>query len=258
VDTSHDIWAENIFDFQDIDAGTGHFSIEEVEEGRARFGFTDEERKVNLNTAPQEVLENLFSQLDLPVELVANLLDWIDPDEDDRNHGRGAEKEYYEHLASPYSPKNAFLEHFEELLHIKGFTPEVMKKLQAVATVYGSGQINLNTARRETFQALGLDSAFYEKVLRWRLGPDGLRGTAEDGIAKGVLDFVTQLEQGEGLSVKEKILLNKYQNYFRVTSTAFHVRIKAMSATGLKKEAVAILAIKKGKDVEVVYWHENE
>lgn len=258
VDTLQDIWANNPAEFKEILVGKNQFSVEVEENGQIRYGLTDEESKVNLNTFPQEVLENLFAQLEIDPDLVANLMDWIDSDDDDRNHGRGAEKEYYEHLKAPYSPKNAPLENMEELLLVKGLTPAIVEKLRERATVYGSGKINLNTAPAETFKVLGFEDEFTAKVAQFRLGKDSLPGTEDDGVAYSPSSFISELSVKQGLEGKEKILLNKFQNYFRVTSTAFRLRAKALSALGSEKELSAILSIKKGKDVEVVFWHENK
>jgi general secretion pathway protein K len=55
--------------------------------------------------------------------IVAAILDWQDPDS--LLHIGGAEQDYYESLAVPYACKNAPLENLEELMLVRGITPEL-------------------------------------------------------------------------------------------------------------------------------------
>ncbi|MDM8561346.1 hypothetical protein [Candidatus Parabeggiatoa sp. HSG14] len=96
------------------------------------------------------------------------LIDWTDPDELKR--ANGAEKEYYEELATPYKPRNRQLETVEELLLIKGFD-EVFKdvEIETVFTVYGRHTrkgVNPNLATREALLLLpGLDEETVDTIL---------------------------------------------------------------------------------------------
>ncbi|MFQ5586332.1 MAG: general secretion pathway protein GspK, partial [Thermodesulfobacteriota bacterium] len=63
--------------------------------------------------------------------------------------------DYYQHLPHPYLPKNNYLATLEELLMVKGYTPEIFETIAPFITVYGTdGRININTARREVIMAL--------------------------------------------------------------------------------------------------------
>lgn len=93
-----------------------------------RFGITDEASKLNLNTATEQQLTTLLSQV-LPPEfeaadLVQAILDWRDPDDDPQE--RGAESEYYASLVTPYRAKNGLFESVEELLMVKGIDGRVL------------------------------------------------------------------------------------------------------------------------------------
>jgi len=79
-----------------------------------QYGVVDEASKVNLNTAPEEMLSPLPG---MTPEIAAAILDWRDVD-GDLTVG-GAESEYYLLLPEPYECKNAPLETVEELLLIK-------------------------------------------------------------------------------------------------------------------------------------------
>jgi len=92
-------------------------------------------------------------------EIIDALTDWIDAD--DRESDYGAEDSYYQSLNPPYSCKNGPVETMEELLLVKGITPELLyggpgrPGLADFLTVYGTdGHININTAPAELLQAL--------------------------------------------------------------------------------------------------------
>jgi len=93
------------------------------------FGLTDEAGKINLNSASQEMLQNLPG---MTAELAASIIDWRDEDSDVTTGG--AESEYYLLQADAYECKNAELETVDEILRIKGASQELL---------YGE-DINLN------------------------------------------------------------------------------------------------------------------
>lgn len=85
------------------------------------FGITDEAGKVNLSTAGATRLMALPGMTN---EAAASIVDWCDGDE--IATAGGVESSYYTTLAEPYSSKNARLETPEEVLLIKGVTPEML------------------------------------------------------------------------------------------------------------------------------------
>ena len=52
------------------------------------------------------------------------ILDWLDEDEEPREYG--AESDYYSSLSPPYAAKNGQLETVEELLLVRGVTPQLL------------------------------------------------------------------------------------------------------------------------------------
>ena len=60
----------------------------------------------------------------MTVDTADAILDWLDEDDDPRQYG--AEYDYYGGLAEPYAPKNGPLESLEELLLVRGVTPELL------------------------------------------------------------------------------------------------------------------------------------
>jgi len=82
-----------------------------------RYGLTDEASKLNIN----EASETMFSRLPglKPAQAQA-LWDFLDVDNTPRPEG--AEQEYYDLLATPYSVRNGPLASVDELLLVRGFT----------------------------------------------------------------------------------------------------------------------------------------
>lgn len=93
--------------------------------------------------------------------IIDSIKDWLDSDED--ISGRGAESAYYQTLAPPYNSKNGALDSLDELLLVQGITPEIFfgaegkPGIRDFLTVYGDGQININTAPKMVLMALSVD-----------------------------------------------------------------------------------------------------
>ncbi|HEX9264123.1 MAG TPA: hypothetical protein VF977_07120 [Candidatus Binatia bacterium] len=105
----------------------GSFQEETLGAGLVRVRLMDESAKINLNRVNEETLRRVFTNLGIDEArrdtLVDSIMDWRDTDDLHRTHG--AESEYYESLSPPYSAKNGPLDTVEDLLWIKGMTPEL-------------------------------------------------------------------------------------------------------------------------------------
>jgi hypothetical protein len=101
---------------------------------RVRYGLVDESAKLNLNLLDELPKELQLSDEDIEswllyvpgmtTELIAAIRDWIDADSDIRPGG--AESETYEALQPPYAAKNGPLESLDELLLVRGVTPQLL------------------------------------------------------------------------------------------------------------------------------------
>lgn len=60
----------------------------------------------------------------MSIDIADAILDWLDEDEEPRPYG--AELEYYSTLPTPYAPKNGPIESVEELLLVRGVTPQLL------------------------------------------------------------------------------------------------------------------------------------
>jgi type II secretory pathway component PulK len=99
-----------------------------------RYGVIDESAKINVNALlkldktgniAKQILMSLPNPTNADLDSISDaILDWIDADEDPRPNG--AESTYYSSLTPAYSCKNGPLDSVEELLLVKGVTPQLL------------------------------------------------------------------------------------------------------------------------------------
>jgi len=158
-------------------------------QGECELRIMSEAGKININTISEMTLRKLIGNLGLEVEkrdvVVDSILDWRDPDDFLRING--AENDYYQSLKEPYRCKNANLDSIEELLLVKGVTPELFygRKgtkageegaktsdvgLKEVFSVYAPGeQVDINSASFPVLRAvLGVPSEVAKAILKAR------------------------------------------------------------------------------------------
>jgi len=131
--------------------------------GKCEVRILGEDGKININTVSDNLLRKIIGNLGLVGEardvVVDSILDWRDSDDFYRING--AENDYYQSLPNPYECKNGNLDTIEELLLIKGVTPDLFhgtrKKeedgksekigLKDIFSIYASGeQVDINSA----------------------------------------------------------------------------------------------------------------
>jgi len=101
-----------------------------------RYGLEDESSRLNVNfllIADQQTEDGgrqlLMGLPGMTEEIADAILDWLD--EDDQVREFGAEIDYYSGLEPAYAPKNGPLESIEELLLVRGVTPELLLGVDA-------------------------------------------------------------------------------------------------------------------------------
>lgn len=105
-----------------------------------------------------------FKDLAEPGDIINPIKDWLDSGDNDAITGlNGAENDYYQNLKPPYSCRNGPFRHLDELVLVKGITPEIFHSVEQkfagisqYLTVYGAtksdqkftfdGKININTS----------------------------------------------------------------------------------------------------------------
>jgi general secretion pathway protein K len=150
-----------------VPLGAGHFS----------YRLSDEEARLNLNSAAPDRVSRLFEALGVDkIErdtIIASIQDWRDPNEDHRLNGAESEDTYLK-LPVPYRSKNANFDSVNELLQIKGVTPAMLEGVDGkpgladVVTVKTPGQVNINTAGPVVMRALNISDAEYTEIVQSR------------------------------------------------------------------------------------------
>lgn len=221
-------------------------SKENVEQWKGKFilSIEDEERRINLNTATKSMLD----KLGLKEDIVCAIIDWRDNDE--ITLPDGAEDGYYQSLNKPYHCKNAPFESIEELLLVKGVTSEILygeDNISQLITVYGKGQININTASKKVLSTLpGLNEELAQNIIDYRAGGDLEEGTKDDIIFEKSQDIENVDEDIKNKYSQFKDFITTKSNNFRITSV------------GIKDKVVSkIIAIFNKETDKIIYWKEE-
>lgn len=254
-------WSSNSAYFKDIAVGAvkcdiGYSLGETQEDGTFRWGLIDESGKININTADLAQLRRLFQFVlkvdeNTALDLAACIIDFRDKDDTSEVPAGGAENTYYKGLRFSYEAKNAPFEVLDELLFVKGITPDFFMKLRDFVTVYGNGMVNINTASKQVLVALGLSENTAAKIITFRAAQDAIEATADDNVFDSS-DIVQKLKMGVNLSGEEILLLQEVTNTkFSIASQYFtamaRVRFKNRKYTS---SFTAVIDL-SGK---IVYW----
>ena len=224
-DSLDELWSQGIIDYP---VGDGRVSIR-IEDLRGKLAINSLVVDNNPQTVMVDRFYRLFSALELPppanpAELTAALIDWLDGDDVTHRTIRdgereiptaGAEDAYYLGLAPAYRCKNGPLHTLDELVNIKGFSPEVLRRVTPFLAVNGDAKININTAPIEVLMALSP-----------AIDPD---------VARSIVDYRTatpidRLDQLEGILPTVAFVDLKTQgNLDRLGTTGNLYRIEAQA-----------------------------
>jgi len=97
-------------------------------------------------------LMRLFALLNIPVEIVPAIVDWLD--RDSIESPGGAEADYYLRLIPPYEPRNGPMPTLGDLRLVRGIDDAMFMKLRDYLTVAPEPQVNVNTAPPEVIACL--------------------------------------------------------------------------------------------------------
>lgn len=150
----------------------------EIGNGGYKIRIFNELGKIDINSAPEPILRNLFLNSGIPESyaniIVDSIMDWKDGDDLHRLHG--AEDDYYQSLPSPYKAKNAPFDTIEELLLVKGVTKELLygngdKKgiIEFMTVSSKQPTININSAPKEVIMAVpGMTEDIADSIINMR------------------------------------------------------------------------------------------
>ncbi|MBE9528880.1 MAG: type II secretion system minor pseudopilin GspK [Proteobacteria bacterium] len=175
----------------------------------------------------------LVEALELDTNIVETLADWIDADSEPRSYGAES-LDHYSALPRPYKSADAPLASVEELMMVKGYTPEVFRLLKPYVTVYNSKRrVNINTAPRAVLKSLSeeMTEEMVESIIEYRMA-EPFRRTSD---IMGVPGFETV-----GIELQDRVAVKS--DLFRVISRA--------TAGEAVREVEAV--VRAGGDI--LYW----
>jgi type II secretory pathway component PulK len=130
VQNDQDVFTMDETYFQTVPVGaslgtpSGYFWLVRPDFGDASlplYGLIDESSKLNLNYATSDMMQ----AMGMTPELADSIVDWRDADSDPTGSD-GAEDDYYAAKPNPYTAKNEPFETLEEVLLVKGASPQVL------------------------------------------------------------------------------------------------------------------------------------
>ena len=145
--------------------------------GHIAIQIVDEERKLNLNVATQEMLAHLLGHR----EVARAILDYQAP-----------------------------IRLIEEFWLIPGLgaQAQIQQALTQYTTVYTEGAININTAHTEVLAAIAGEPSLAERLTGSRPGPDGQLGTADD--CRATMASTAAIELASCANVDEEVLVSLF------------------------------------------------
>jgi len=210
--------------------GNGYYTVKIV----------DESGKLDINMVSDILLKNLLMNMGVEEEnadiITDSVLDWRDPD--DLHRINGAEDDYYRSLPNPYEAKDDSFDTLEELLLVRGVTPEILygnserKGIINFLTVYSNmNRININAAPKEVLMAIpGMSSEFADTIIEMR-GTKEIMNLQEIGITgenysilmpyvitSGSSSYTieatgSQEKEKRGYAIRATIVISSYNKY---------------------------------------------
>lgn len=249
-----------------IDLLTGQEDIA-LADGTCSVTVADENSKLNLNllktntgTLDRIRIDQVLRLIDLlnrrsfedpPISygLVPAIIDWTDSDEEVtclpfiKHANLGAESNYYADLDRPYRSKNAPLDTTEELLLVKGITPDVFDRIRDYVTVKGDGKISINSASKFMIESLSqkMDPALARMIVN-RRREKPFSNLAELRDIPGMTTAVYQ-------AIRKAATVHPEDKYYQVTSRG--------SRGGRDRTIVALIQRKADTDkLEIIQYKE--
>ena len=252
---------------KNLERGIGATGLK-VEQGAATatVDILPESGRRNVNTLQDEDWEELLDQAGVPEEDWPDLIDCFMDFTDDNNEHRlnGAEEDDAYYKEQDYAPKNTPLDTVDELLLVKGFTPEIVyggpppdpksEPLRGIAqllTTFGDGKVNVNTASREVLLTLTgangkmMDEWVVDDILKYRLGDDGASNTKDDGFTS-VQEAISKTGMDSSLADKISVADRRF------------VRVTSIGESGGVRSGVWAVFEVGDKRITPIYWREEQ
>jgi general secretion pathway protein K len=217
----------------------------ELASGNYHVRITDESGKIDINAltdASGIIVKNLLMNAGVKEAdadtIVDSILDWKDPD--DLHRLNGAEDDYYSSLPTPYLAKDANFDTVEELILVKGVTPEIL-----YGTESGKGIIEFLTVNGKS-PRINVLAAPLEVLV------------AIPGITPEVADdIISKRESIEGQATPAIVLPPESLPFAAVGGVGTTFTIESVGRKGTEKGGYAVratVAIEQNNKVKYLYY----
>lgn len=258
-DSFSDSWAENEEAFKMISFGQDSSEFASVSytdsNGDQIFGVQDEERKININTAEEGLLAALLEKGGITAqesgEIASNIRAW-------RSNSEIVPAESRDYTDLGYECKGKPFTNCAELVLVKGISLELYRAIEGILTVFGNGDVNINTAEPAVLeviiasamnQAAISDQAKLEGLLSAVLRYREVNGQFSEGDLDNLLS-VLDLPPAD----YELITVELRKNLV-VESDFFRIIAKGSLDAG--KPARQIECVYDSQTRELIFWHES-
>lgn len=221
-----------------------------IEPGSLQVDIIDESSKINLNMDDLYILFSFLQFLPQWNEyeeiniLLDSLKDWRD--EDSREELNGAENPYYLGLPNPYPCKNGKFDIPEEILLVRGMSPELF--LEDYFTTSNDEKININTVKKDILYAIleGKNVSGAETmanlIITYRQGDDGFEGTDDDQTFT---------------NLNSPLIPPEIQDFLKVTSSHFKISSTVTFNNSPVRKKIEVILDRKTTPAKILYWREN-
>jgi general secretion pathway protein K len=233
-------------------------------EGQYEVRIGNESGKININGATEALLKMMLKGFGLEEHqesiIVDSIMDWRD--ENDLHRLNGAEDDYYRSLPDPYECKDGDFDSVEELLMVRGVTPEIFYGgLKDVVTVFKPpeqrkrgvagykliradlNKININAAPKKTLLVLpSMTEDLAQEIINYRKESD-FRSLTE----------VSSLVGGDVYNVISPYITLETSPYYSIMS------IGKMADSKIRQGVEALVEINKKlkKGYRIMQWRDN-
>jgi len=172
--------------------------------------------------------------------MIDTLLDYVDPDDLPRLNGAES--------GPGYEPRNALLQHIEELKLIPGWEKFTARPdWEADFTLYSSGPVDLAWASRDVLLSLpGFNEPIVDRYLELRRGTDQLDGTEDDAV----FESLDQVRLALGFSPEQFAQLSALVGFKDQV-----MRVVSVGKSGGATRTVQMI-IRKSATPQLIRWKE--
>ena len=190
-----------------------------LEGGQVTLSIVDEARKININSivqnnVPQPLaiqrVQRLFTVLDVNVQLVQGIVDWITPN---NGTGPGGTGDFYMGLKPPYQPRYSAMPTIADLQMVEGFNEAIFNRVSPFLTAMPEPGVNANTASPQVLAALEPQLMEDEKLVQELVEARTIRPFTNNTDIMNLPDLGETLAQAIGKDVVVR------STFFTITGT---------------------------------------